>query len=235
MYKSKLYANMKEKILNALKTKYSNLGLSEKAFDGVAEFYSKTITDESKIEEVVTGAQSMLTVMQGEADRVRGEGQSTKAELEKQINDLNEKLKLKEPEVKPEVKGGTEAENAEIKALQETLKGLVDKQSLADKTRADNLLKAEARSKMIEAGATEKLCDRVLGNIQIGEADTVDTISAKGIEEYNFIKAEITPEAGNPAAQVIVTSESENDAYFAAKKAESESKQKNIENVSERL
>ena len=38
---------MKEKILVALKTKYSNLGFGAKALDGVASILEKSVTDES--------------------------------------------------------------------------------------------------------------------------------------------------------------------------------------------
>ena len=38
---------MKTKILNALRTEYANLGLGDKAFDGVASFLEKTITEEA--------------------------------------------------------------------------------------------------------------------------------------------------------------------------------------------
>ena len=41
---------MKQKILEALKTKYSKFGFSTKALDGVAETLEKTVTDETKID-----------------------------------------------------------------------------------------------------------------------------------------------------------------------------------------
>ena len=47
---------MKTKILQALKTKYSSKGLSEKALDGVASILEKTVTDESQIEAAISEA-----------------------------------------------------------------------------------------------------------------------------------------------------------------------------------
>ena len=48
---------MKEKILVALKTKYSNLGFGAKALDGVASILEKSVTDESQIETAVSGVE----------------------------------------------------------------------------------------------------------------------------------------------------------------------------------
>ena len=64
---------MKAKILNALKTKYANLGLGDKAFDGVASFLEKTITKEEEIEGVITreDTATLLKSIQGETDSLR--------------------------------------------------------------------------------------------------------------------------------------------------------------------
>lgn len=73
---------MKEKILSALKTKYSNLGFSQKAFDGVASYLEKTVSDESQIETAASGVEPLLKVFQAESDRARTEYNALKGELE---------------------------------------------------------------------------------------------------------------------------------------------------------
>lgn len=73
---------MKEKILSVLKTKYSNLGFSQKAFDGVASFLEKTVSDESQIETAASGVEPLLKVFQAESDRARTEYNALKGELE---------------------------------------------------------------------------------------------------------------------------------------------------------
>lgn len=78
---------MKEKILSALKTKYSNLGFGEKAFSGVADYLSTTITEEAQIETAISGVENLLKAFQGDIDRVRTE----KSELQKQIDELKAK------------------------------------------------------------------------------------------------------------------------------------------------
>lgn len=78
---------MKEKILSALKTKYSNLGFGEKAFSGVADYLSTTITEEAQIETAISGVENLLKAFQGDIDRVRTE----KSELQKQMDELKAK------------------------------------------------------------------------------------------------------------------------------------------------
>jgi len=62
---------MKDKILQQLKTKYSNLGLSVKTLEGFAEQLANGVTDETQIEGAVQGAEFYLKIAQAEADRVR--------------------------------------------------------------------------------------------------------------------------------------------------------------------
>lgn len=62
---------MKDKILQQLKTKYSNLGLSVKTLEGFAEQLATTVTEETQIEGAVQGAEFYLKIAQAEADRVR--------------------------------------------------------------------------------------------------------------------------------------------------------------------
>lgn len=73
---------MKTKILQRLKQDYSNLGVSEKAFDGVADFLSKTITEEERIPEVVANAGAFLKVYQSDVDKERTSAASARKELE---------------------------------------------------------------------------------------------------------------------------------------------------------
>jgi regulator of replication initiation timing len=95
---------MKGKILTALKTKYRTLGFGDKAFDGVADYLSKTVTEESQIETATGGVESLLKAFQGDIDKIRGENTTLKAE--------NEKLKAK-PEEKADGTDGKKADGAD--------------------------------------------------------------------------------------------------------------------------
>ena len=103
---------MKEKILSALKTKYANLGFGDKAFDGVAEFLSKTITKEEEVETGIAGVEMLLKAFQGDIDKVRTELSTKTKELED--------LKKKSPEPpNPEPPKPADDEPAWFKAWKE--------------------------------------------------------------------------------------------------------------------
>lgn len=84
---------MKQKLLNALKEGYKQLGLSESAFERVAAFGETFITSDEQIESFVKAAEAMLRPEQSEADKVRTELnakikglEGVKAELEAKLN-----------------------------------------------------------------------------------------------------------------------------------------------------
>ena len=79
---------MKGKILVALKTKYKTFGFGDKAFDGVADYLSKTVTEESQIETAISGVEGLLKAFQGDIDTVRNE----KSGLQKQLDELKNKI-----------------------------------------------------------------------------------------------------------------------------------------------
>ncbi len=80
---------MKKKILEALKTKYKNLGFGEKAFDGVATYIEPSIKEEADIETAIAGVEVLLKAFQGEVDKLRTE----KTAAEKAAADLVAKVK----------------------------------------------------------------------------------------------------------------------------------------------
>lgn len=74
---------MKELILIALLNKYKNLGFGQKAFQGVAEFLSQTVTEETAIETAISGVEPLLKSFQSDADaRVTSAVAKAKAEKE---------------------------------------------------------------------------------------------------------------------------------------------------------
>ena len=89
---------MKGEILVALKTKYKTFGFSDRAFDGVADYLSKTVTEESQIETAIGGVEGLLKAFQGDIDFVRNE----KSGLQKQLEELkkNTENKVEEKEEK---------------------------------------------------------------------------------------------------------------------------------------
>lgn len=96
---------MKQKLLNALKRDYKNLGLDGMAFERVAAFGETFITADEQIESFVKAAEPMLKAEQSAADRVRSElnaklkaVEGEKAELEAKLKGKNTEEKTTEPE-----------------------------------------------------------------------------------------------------------------------------------------
>ncbi|MBQ3690913.1 MAG: hypothetical protein II937_13780 [Bacteroidales bacterium] len=73
---------MKDKILEALKTKYSSLGLSKEVLDGYADYLSSSITEEAGIEDGIAQIENLLKIQQKEFDKIRTTAKK-KAEEEK--------------------------------------------------------------------------------------------------------------------------------------------------------
>ena len=82
----------KQMIKEALSNKYKNLGFDDKAFEGVADFAQTYIKEEADLATFVNGAEGMLKGFQSSTDRLRTE----KAQLEKEKNELAEKVKTLE-------------------------------------------------------------------------------------------------------------------------------------------
>jgi len=117
---------MKEKILEALKTSYKNLGFGEKAFEGVADYLSSTVTDEASIETAISGVESLLKAFQGETDRVRGE----KTALQRELDELKKKKTPTRWDSRDKVDGKDDddaGQGGEIAALAELIKSLTAK------------------------------------------------------------------------------------------------------------
>lgn len=93
---------MKEKILQKLKLRYKSLGVSDKAFDGVAEYLSKTITEEDNIDAGVESVEPFLKAHQSEVDRERG----LASEARKKLEELSKKSDPKPTKTEDNEGGG---------------------------------------------------------------------------------------------------------------------------------
>lgn len=108
---------MKQKLLNALKEGYKNLGLAESAFERVAAFGETFITSDEQIESFVKAAEAMLKAEQSAADKVRTELNAKIKGLEGEKADLEAKLNGNNPpEPKPEPKSQDTPDIADIVA-----------------------------------------------------------------------------------------------------------------------
>jgi len=165
---------MKTKILAALKTKYSNLGLSDKAFDGVAALLVKTVTKEEEIDSAVSGGEveTLLKSIQSSVDAERTKASNATKELEDY------------KKAHPEDQGG--GDNPELTKLKEdlnkqktefeTLKANYDSQI---KQSRYNALRDVVKGKAGELKVSNvPIWDDVVASVEINDESTAETILA---------------------------------------------------------
>lgn len=178
---------MKEKIKNALKTNYANLGLGDKAFDGVASFLAKTITKEEEIDGVIKGedTKSLLKAFQGESDSLRNRA----SQLEKDFNAYKEAHpdKANEPSNDPPAGGKKDDEEpAWAKKLREQNEKILERQAADDAARAlkENLSAVESKLKGI--GCTNPgILKGVLKGFALSKDETIDQAAERLKGEYD--------------------------------------------------
>lgn len=88
---------MYEKILAAIRTKYSNLGLSNETLEGIAKQLAGFVKEETEIDAAVTGAEATLKAIQSFGDkRATSEAERLKKEYEGKKNEPKSGEKLDE-------------------------------------------------------------------------------------------------------------------------------------------
>lgn len=163
---------MKTRILAALKTKYSNLGLSDKAFDGVAALLVKTVTKDEEIETAVAGSEVevLLKSIQSSVDAERTKA----AQAAKDLEDYKK--------AHPEQGGG--GDNPEVQQLKADLE---KQKSELDTLKADyenqikqgkyNALRDQVKGKANELNVSNvPIWNDVVASAEIKDDSTVDTI-----------------------------------------------------------
>lgn len=134
--------------MQALRTKYANLGLTEKTFGGVADYLSATTTDEN-IETAISGVEPMLKAMQGEADSIR----TRKSELEKKLAELEARAKEGQPKQEPQT-------DPILSKLEEYLTPIIESNKLA--MQEISALKSQTVHKTYAEMAEQRLKDKVV-------------------------------------------------------------------------
>ncbi len=162
---------MKLKILSALKNKYSHLGLSREALDGVASVLEKTIKSEDEIETAVSGVEGLLKVFQSEADKERTIYNTLKAEKE----EIEKKLKEATPTPPQEAPKPFDAEAFKAEILETMRK---EHESAAQNEQKAAQRKADIAAKAKEYGIPEKL----IGNFAIADDANIDDYF-KGVKQ----------------------------------------------------
>lgn len=177
---------MKDKILVALKTKYKTFGFSDKAFDGVADYLSKTVTEENQIETAIGGVEGLLKSFQGEVDFVRNE----KSGLQRQLDEL--KAKNGKTEEKTEEKPDMAKIIAE--AVSAAVKPLSDKLTQFETEKAQATRQEQVLAKAKEYGIPETLVPM----LKVADDADLDTYFKDAKQQFvNAGLAEVkSPETG---------------------------------------
>lgn len=193
---------MKEKILAALKTAYAKLGLSDKAFDGVASLLEKTVTEEAQIATVIGGddVKALLTAIQGQVDSLRNK----LSDKEKELNDYKEKHPATEPP-KQDPPKQQEDEPAWAKAIREQNEVIIARQKAEDALKASKELTARMEEKLKAAGCTNKgLLSATLKGLALQKDETEDAAVERLKGDYNALATStfgegVVPGVGTPA------------------------------------
>lgn len=184
---------MKEKILEALKTKYSNLGLSKDVLNGYADYLTSSITEEEGIEDGVAKIEGLLKIQQKEYDKIRAikkKAEEVKAPIAEEPTDK------KEPEKKIEQKT-EKSEKKVVEEIPEWAKILLGKVEQLEKRNADydKATKIETRRKDISnivgklPTSLKKAYERM--NLDIAD-DEFETLKTSITEEVGELEKEIS-------------------------------------------
>ena len=192
---------MKEKIKNALKTEYAKMGLGDKAFDGVASFLVKTITQDEEIDGVIKNedTKNLLKAFQGESDSLRNRA----AQLEKDFNAYKEKHPDQSPAPSPSPTQDDEPEWA--KKLREQQEVIAARFAKEDREKALKAARLTVESKLKAEGCTNAgILNLTLKGFSLDENETMDAAVTRLKDEYNASYKETfgdgpLPGVGTPA------------------------------------
>ncbi len=158
---------MKDKIIAALKTTYANLGLSEKAFGGVASILEKTVTKEEDIAGAIAAPEvlTLIKAIQGESDSLR----TRNAQISKELEDL--KTKQEGNKLEGEKKEEDDV-NAKLLARIEAMENAIKERKAKAKLEARL---SEIRSRLKEGGSeNENILGLVMKDASIEDDETDD-------------------------------------------------------------
>lgn len=172
--------NVKEKLLQALKTKYSNLGFSDKSFAGVAEYLATTITEEDKIETGITGVENLLKAFQAESDKIRTENANLKKQLDKKDDPKDESKNPKKDVKEEDVPEWAKSMIAQNKEMQEKIASF--EAGGVQKRLSEKLLGV-----MKEKSIPEEYYGLIIDGRTFKDDAEVDTLSSSIVEKYGKI------------------------------------------------
>lgn len=195
---------MKEKIKTALKQKYSNTGLGDDVFDGVAEILSHNVKEEDAIDTAVSGCEGLLKVVQGALDKER-QARSEAEKKAKAIKETNSEQKDEPKPTSPKEETKTTDEFLEMqKAITELTKQISEmKQTSLQKSKLEQLTSTLKKNKVPEA-----YYKPILNGRTFGEDIDVDAYATEVVNGWTDMQKEIVEkrfEGVNPPDKGVAT------------------------------
>ena len=212
---------MKTKILNALKTEYANLGLGEKAFDGVASFLEKTITEEAKIGDAIKeeGVKNLLKSIQGESDALRNKATKAAKDLE-DYKKAHPETQAQQTETQQ-----TETEPEWAKKIREQNEALAARLDSQEKARKQQQNLESVTAALKAAGCTQEEVLRLsLVGFALGENETEEAAVTRIKSAYDASVKKIYGEGGAPTPKGFVAPPAQISAADKAAKAREDAK-----------
>lgn len=192
---------MKEKIKTALKQKYSNTGLGDDAFDGVAEILSHNVKEEDAIDTAVSGCEGLLKVVQGALDKER----QARSEAEKKVKAIKSEQKDEPKPTSPKEETKTTDEFLAMqKAITELTMQISEmKQTSLQKSKLEQLTSTLKKNKVPEA-----YYKPILNGRTFGEDIDVAAYATEVVNGWTDMQKEIVEkrfEGVNPPDKGVVT------------------------------
>lgn len=165
---------MKEKILAALKTKYSSLGFDASALEQMSEFLGQFVNDETGIEPAVNGAETTLKTFQSLID--------------KRVTDAVTKVKA-EPKPEPKTEPKTEPKAKTENDPPEWAKGLMAKIETLERRETQQAMTAKVRAALNEKKIPESF---IKGrSLSIEKEEDVDTLVKQIETDYTVFRQDL--------------------------------------------
>jgi len=198
---------MKEKILAFLKGKLS--GVSTTFLEGVADNYSKTITEEAQIETVISDGVISSLKFSAQFAQTEGDKRATEASTTA-LKNFRDKHKLDEngkPITKTEKKP-KEGENEEISELKESLNKLTELVTGVVSGQKTTQTLETVKAQLKEKGVPDKFLDTYAKQVNL-EAEDISAEVETAFKGYDTLQKEIkadmvnsgnyTPAGGSPS------------------------------------
>lgn len=196
---------MKQKIIDAFKTKYLSFGLSNEAIDRIASALEKTVTKEEEIAEALAKVDTM-NLIASELQKMRDKEIQTRTDLQRSFDDYKEKHPEKTPPTPPTPPNPNEQEPEWAKTLRQQNEQLLARQKAEDDAKAQKELVARLEAGLKKAGCVNAgILAGVLKGVALQKDETEEAAIERLKGDYNasvkaiFGDGLIPPAAGGSA------------------------------------